>query len=311
MLTINDLSKTYQPAKKEALKHINLDIQKGEFTALLGQNGAGKTTLINILGGNVLKTGGKVIIDGYDLDTQALATKRIIGIVPQETGYDSTFPLYETLKKQSGYFGIRKNTDTIDELLEALYLQDKRNANIRELSGGMKKRFLIAKALVHRPKILILDEPTAGVDIEMRHTLYDFLIRLHASGTTIILTTHYIEEAEKLCNRIVIIDSGQIVADEPKVQLMEKFSRRVTVSFQFEHAVTPGDMACLAEFDPHIIDNNRVQLTALKTDLATVMARISQHQLVYSDLTIEKPKLEDIYLSFIHREETGNGHTVL
>lgn len=311
MLNIKNLSKTYRPDKKEALKQINLDIQKGEFTALLGQNGAGKTTLINILGGNVLKTGGTVSIGGYDLDTHALETKRIVGIVPQETGYDSTFPVYDTLKKQSGYFGIHNNRDTIDELLEALYLQDKRNANIRELSGGMKKRFLIAKALVHQPKILILDEPTAGVDIEMRHTLYDFLIKLHASGTTIILTTHYIEEAEKLCNRIVIIDSGSILADEPKAQLMAKFSRRVTVLFQFDEALEPSAIAFLEEFDPQIVENITLQLTVLKTELPKVMERISQHHLAFTDMTITKPKLEDIYLSFIRREEIGNGNSIL
>lgn len=306
MLNIRDLSKTYRPDKKEALKHIDLDILKGEFTALLGQNGAGKTTLINILGSNVIKTTGKVTIGGYDLDTHALETKRIIGIVPQETGYDSTFPVYETLKRQSGFFGIRNNQETIDELLEALYLQDKRNANIRELSGGMKKRFLIARALVHRPKILILDEPTAGVDIEMRHSLYDFLLRLHASGTTIILTTHYIEEAEKLCDRIVIIDNGRILADGPKAELMAKFSQRVTVEFQCDETLDRGAIAFLDEYEPQIADNTTLRLTVLKTDLPQVMQQISRHDLVYTDLTIDKPKLEDIYLSVIRREVIGN-----
>ncbi|ATW23559.1 ABC transporter ATP-binding protein [Candidatus Formimonas warabiya] len=301
MLNISNLSKTYLPEKKEALKNIHLQIQKGEFTALLGQNGAGKTTLINILAGNVLKTAGMVTIGGYNLDTHALETKRIIGIVPQETGYDSTFPVYETLKKQSGYFGMRHNGATIDELLEALYLTEKRNSNIRELSGGMKKRFLIAKALVHRPKILVLDEPTAGVDIEMRHTLYDFLLRLHQEGTTIILTTHYIEEAEKLCDRVVIIDSGRIIADEPKTQLMENFSREVTVEFQFDFELELADMAFLNMYHPQIEEKTRLQLRVPKKDLPKVVHMIAQKNMAFVDLGIEKPKLEDIYLSLIHR----------
>ena len=301
MLNISNLSKIYLPGKKEALKNVTLDIKKGEFTALLGQNGAGKTTLINILAGNVLKTEGMVMIGGYDLDTHALETKRIMGIVPQETGYDSTFPVYETLIKQSGYFGIRNNGATIDELLEALYLQEKRDANIRELSGGMKKRFLIAKALVHRPKMLILDEPTAGVDIEMRHTLYDFLLKLHQAGTTIILTTHYIEEAEKLCDRIVIIDSGRIIADEPKTRLMENFSSEVTLEFQFTFELNIDDMAFLNPYNPQIEEKTKLRLSVLKKDLPQVLQIISGRNMAFIDLAIEKPKLEDIYLSLIHR----------
>jgi ABC-2 type transport system ATP-binding protein len=301
MLNISNLAKTYLPEKKEALKNVTLDIEQGEFTALLGQNGAGKTTLINILAGNVLKTEGVVTIGGYNLDTHDLQTKRIIGIVPQESGYDSTFPVYETLKKQSGYFGIRNNGATIDELLEALYLKEKRNSNIRELSGGMKKRFLIAKALVHRPKILVLDEPTAGVDIEMRHTLYDFLFKLHQAGTTIILTTHYIEEAEKLCDRIVIIDSGKIIADEPKTQLIESFTREVTVELQFDFELDLADMAFLNAYNPQIEEKTRLQLRVLKKDLSKVLQMISRRNMEFTDLAIEKPKLEDIYLSLIHR----------
>jgi ABC-2 type transport system ATP-binding protein len=311
MLYISHLTKIYLPGKKEALINVTLDIEEGGFTALLGQNGAGKTTLINILAGNVLKTEGMVTIGGYNLDTHALETKRIIGIVPQETGYDPTFPVYETLKKQSGYFGIRNNEATIDELLEALYLNDKRNSYIRELSGGMKKRFLIAKALVHRPKILVLDEPTAGVDIEMRHTLYDFLFKLHQAGTTIILTTHYIEEAEKLCDRIVIIDSGKIVADEPKTRLIESYSREVMVEFQFDFELDSADMAFLNAYHPRIEEKTKIQLRVLKKDLSKVLQMISLRNMDFIDLSIEKPKLEDIYLRFIHHQEIKNGKNIL
>ncbi|URN84705.1 ABC transporter ATP-binding protein [Acetobacterium wieringae] len=264
MLSVRDVSMIYQKGKKEALKNINLEIAEGEFTALLGQNGAGKSTLINILAGNVKKTQGSVSIGGYDLDKKELETKKIIGIVPQDTGYDFVFTVDEALKKQSGYFGIKNNKAYIDEVLEALYLTEKRSARIRDLSGGMRRRFLIAKALVHKPKILILDEPTAGVDIEMRHTLYDFLVKLHQSGTTIILTTHYIEEAEKLCKRIVIIDGGKIIADEPKEELMDAFSRESIIEVHFDQALNLADFDFLSDYHPRIEDKTRLQLKASK-----------------------------------------------
>ncbi|HAZ06781.1 ABC transporter ATP-binding protein [Acetobacterium wieringae] len=299
MLSVRDVSMIYQKGKKEALKNINLEIAEGEFTALLGQNGAGKSTLINILAGNVKKTQGSVSIGGYDLDKKELETKKIIGIVPQDTGYDFVFTVDEALKKQSGYFGIKNNKAYIDEVLEALYLTEKRSARIRDLSGGMRRRFLIAKALVHKPKILILDEPTAGVDIEMRHTLYDFLVKLHQSGTTIILTTHYIEEAEKLCKRIVIIDGGKIIADEPKEELMDAFSRESIIEVHFDQALNLADFDFLSDYHPHIEDKTRLQLKASKKDLSKVFRQLSEKNLEFTNLVVERPKLEDIYLNII------------
>lgn len=299
MLQISDVSMTYQKGKKEALKDVSLNIEEGEFTALLGQNGAGKSTLINILAGNVKKTKGTVKIGGYSLDRNELDTKKIIGIVPQDTGYDFIFTVDEALKKQSGYFGIKNNKEYIDELLESLYLTEKRSARIRDLSGGMRRRFLIAKALVHQPKILILDEPTAGVDIEMRHTLYDFLIKLHQSGTTIILTTHYIEEAEKLCKRIVIIDGGRIIADEPKEELMETFSREIIVEIHFDSELELDDFEFLKEYHPQIEEKTNLKLKVLRKDLSKVFQKISQKNMEFNNLIVEKPKLEDIYLNLI------------
>jgi len=290
---------TYKKGNKEALKNINLKIEEGEFTALLGQNGAGKSTLINILAGNVKKTRGEVSIGGYSLDRNELETKKIIGIVPQETGYDFVFTVDEALKKQSGYFGIKDNKAYIDEVLEALYLTEKRSARIRDLSGGMRRRFLIAKALVHKPKILILDEPTAGVDIEMRHTLYDFLVKLHESGTTIILTTHYIEEAEKLCKRIVIIDGGKIIADEPKEELMDAFSRESIIEVSFEDELNLADFDFLSDYHPHIEDKTRLQLKASKKDLSKVFRQLSEKNMEFTNLVVERPKLEDVYLNII------------
>lgn len=227
MLRIENLNKTYEKDNKVALENINLHINKGEFTALLGQNGAGKTTLINVLAGNVIKNSGKITIGGYDLDTHELDSKRIIGIVPQEIAIDFTFSVNDILTMQSGYFGIRQNQEYIDWLLESLSLQDKKHAIARRLSGGMKRRLLIAKSLVHRPQLFILDEPTAGVDIELRHNLYEFLEKLHAEGLTIILTTHYLEEAERLCKRIVMIQNGRIVLDEDRESLLNGDSQGV------------------------------------------------------------------------------------
>lgn len=299
MIGIENLSKTYMPSGKEALKNINLEIREGEFTALLGQNGAGKTSLINILAGNVRKSRGTVTIGGYDLDADELSTKRVLGIVPQEMGYDFLFTVEEALIKQSGYFGIRDNREYIEELLEALYLKEKRNARIGELSGGMRRRFMIAKALVHKPKILILDEPTAGVDIEMRHTLYEFLTKLHQTGVTVILTTHYLEEAEKLCERIIIIDHGEIIADEKKDRLLESFSDEVTAEIHFDTAQNLAYFDFLKEYRPEIIQNTKLQLRVRKKDLPQVFRTISEKNLEFDNFIIEKQKLEDIYLDLI------------
>lgn len=299
MLKIDNVSKTYKRGNKEALKNINLNITEGEFTALLGQNGAGKTTLINILAGNVQKTAGQVTIGGYDLDRNSLETKRIIGIVPQEIGQDYIFTVEDMLRKQSGYFGIKDNEEYIGELLEALSLQDKRKATTRELSGGMKRRLLIAKALVHRPKILILDEPTAGVDIELRHTMYKFLNKLHEEGTTIILTTHYIEEAEKLCKRIVVIDNGKIIADEPKEKLMGVFSQEIEVRLEFDYDLDIKDFEFLREYKHSIRESRFLYLKVGKDDLSKMMKIIVDNGLNFVDIDVNRPKLEDIYLNLI------------
>ncbi|AOY74537.1 ABC transporter ATP-binding protein [Clostridium formicaceticum] len=299
MLKIKNLSKTYVKNQKEALKNVNLNITQGEFTALLGQNGAGKTTLINILAGNVKKTYGEIQIGGYDLDKQELETKKIIGIVPQEIAYDPAFTVEEILTKQSGYFGFKNNKEYIDELLEALALKDKKKAYGRALSGGMKRRLLIAKALVHKPKILILDEPTAGVDIELRHTMYEFLKKLHNTGMTLILTTHYIEEAEKLCKRVVVINEGAIIADAPKDKLLKDFSKEIKVELLFDWDLDVADFVFLREYHPKVKEKRKVSFKIDKDDLAKVLERITQNNMKFVDLNIEKQKLEDIYLQLI------------
>jgi len=195
-----------------ALDDVSLDIAPGEFFGLLGPNGAGKTTLISILAGLARASGGKAEVCGHDVVSDYRLARRSLGVVPQELVYDPFFTVRETLRIQSGYFGLRRNDDWIDEILANLGLADKADANMRALSGGMKRRVLVAQALVHRPPVIVLDEPTAGVDVDLRRTLWEFISRLNREGHTIMLTTHYLEEAEALCGRIAMLKRGRIVA---------------------------------------------------------------------------------------------------
>ncbi|ARP79516.1 ABC transporter ATP-binding protein [Bordetella genomosp. 8] len=196
----------------QALRNVSLDIQPGEFFGLLGPNGAGKTTLISVLAGLARPNEGSASVCGHDVQTDYRQARRALGVVPQELVYDPFFTVRETLRIQSGYFGLRNNDDWIDEILFNLGLADKADANMRALSGGMKRRVLVAQALVHRPPVIVLDEPTAGVDVDLRRTLWEFISRLNKAGHTIMLTTHYLEEAEALCGRIAMLKAGRIVA---------------------------------------------------------------------------------------------------
>jgi len=226
-LTLDHISKTYPPRSSgwkkwfsstpaakgfRALDDVSLSVEYGEFFGLLGPNGAGKTTLISILAGLARATSGTASICGHDVVTDYKQTRRSLGVVPQEIVYDPFFTVRETLRIQSGYFGLRNNDDWIDEILSNLGLADKADTNMRALSGGMKRRVLVAQALVHRPPVIILDEPTAGVDVDLRRTLWEFISRLNKAGHTILLTTHYLEEAEALCGRIAMLKHGRVVA---------------------------------------------------------------------------------------------------
>ena len=206
----------------QALDDVSLNIEPGEFFGLLGPNGAGKTTLISILAGLGLATSGRASICGYDVTSQYKEARRSLGVVPQELVYDPFFTVRETLRIQSGYFGLRNNDDWIDEILLNLGLSDKADANMRALSGGMKRRVLVAQALVHRPPVIVLDEPTAGVDVDLRRTLWEFISRLNREGHTILLTTHYLEEAEALCGRIAMLKRGRIVALDTTQSLLAR-----------------------------------------------------------------------------------------
>jgi ABC-2 type transport system ATP-binding protein len=214
------LSKNY--GSLLALNDINLVIEEGEFFGLLGPNGAGKTTLISILAGLCRPTTGSATVMGHDVQTDFRQARRLLGIVPQELVFDPFFNVRETLEFQSGYFGIKNNGDWIDEVMHNLGLTDKAEKNMRALSGGMKRRVLVAQALVHRPPVIVLDEPTAGVDVELRQSLWKFISRLNQEGHTIVLTTHYLEEAEQLCNRIAMMKKGQIVALDSTANLLAR-----------------------------------------------------------------------------------------
>ena len=236
-LSLDHVSKIYPPRSRglrgllggakrpgfQALNDVSLSVEPGEFFGLLGPNGAGKTTMISVLSGLAHATSGTAKVCGHDVVTHYKEARRSLGVVPQELVYDPFFTVRETLRLQSGYFGLHKNDDWIDEILHNLGLSDKASSNMRALSGGMKRRVLVAQALVHRPPVIILDEPTAGVDVDLRRTLWEFIARLNKEGHTILLTTHYLEEAEALCGRIAMLKRGQIVALDTTQGLLARF----------------------------------------------------------------------------------------
>ncbi|NCX46595.1 MAG: ABC transporter ATP-binding protein, partial [Burkholderiaceae bacterium] len=218
---VEHLTKSY--GSLQALQNVSLDVKEGEFFGLLGPNGAGKTTLISILAGLCRPNSGRAFVMGTNVQTNFIEARRLLGVVPQELVFDPFFTVRETLRFQSGYFGIRNNDDWIDEIMTHLDLTSKANSNMRSLSGGMKRRVLVAQALVHRPPVIVLDEPTAGVDVELRQSLWKFISRLNQDGHTILLTTHYLEEAESLCGRIAMLKSGQVVALDTTQNLLARY----------------------------------------------------------------------------------------
>mgnify|MGYP001567813842 FL=1 len=242
-LNFQDIKKTYQSKHGPvvALTGISFAIQPGEFFGLLGQNGAGKSTLINILAGSVEKSSGSASVLGLDLDKDPAGLKYLIGVVPQEVAFDPFFTIERTLRFQFGYYNQKVDEAHLDYVLTRLSLKDKKDMKPRMLSGGMKRRLMIAKALIHKPKILILDEPTAGVDVELRHQLYDLVRELNAAGTTIILTSHYLEEVELLCERVAIINKGELVALDHKDKLKDQFkmNKLEDVFLELTKAETP------------------------------------------------------------------------
>jgi ABC-2 type transport system ATP-binding protein len=300
-IEITGLNKTYAGSNrrppKPALIDFSLAIPRGSFFGLLGPNGAGKSTLINIMAGLVVKTGGKVTIWGFDIDEHPRNAKRSIGVVPQEIIFDPFFTPRETLEIQAGLYGIARTDRKSDELLAAMHLTDKAHAYSRTLSGGMKRRLLVAKAMVHSPPILVLDEPTAGVDVELRRQLWDYVRQLNAQGVTIVLTTHYLEEAEELCDRIAIIHHGRVIANEPTRELVAKAQEKaVVVTFDRDIAEVPVN-ACFENIE--LIDERTLEITYRKdrANAGQVLATLTADGLVIVDVSTRDPDLEDVFLS--------------
>ncbi len=302
-IELRGLAKTYKASKKApaktALHGVDLTIPRGSIFGLLGPNGAGKSTMINILAGLVNKTSGTAKIMGYDIVTQTRQARASIGIVPQEIAMDVFFTPYQALELQAGYYGVPKSERRSDEILEALGLSDKRDAYVRQLSGGMKRRLLIAKALVHNPPVLILDEPTAGVDIELRRQLWDYVQELHKRGTTVILTTHYLEEAEALCDQIAIIHQGKIVANESKSSLLSRMDRRMLVITPTEALTAVPET--LRDLDAQVEDGKLVITYQKGADSVTaLMNRVKEAGLSIDDLRTDQPDLEDVFLQLTY-----------
>ena len=302
-ISFQSVCKTYQTPNGpfHALDHVSLDIAQGEFFGLLGPNGAGKTTLISILAGLTRATSGRVLVQGSDVQIDYAAARRKLGIVPQELVFDPFFNVREALRFQSGYFGVQHNDDWIDELLDSLGLADKAGANMRQLSGGMKRRVLVAQALVHKPPIIVLDEPTAGVDVELRQTLWHFIARLNKEGHTVLLTTHYLEEAEALCGRIAMLKSGRVVALDATSELLKAASGNVLV---FKTAsVLPPALAAQARVTGRV-----VQMVAHDTqEIEQHLAALRQAGVEAQDVEIRRADLEDVFLGVMAAATGGRG----
>ena len=295
-IRIESLSKTYAGGKR-ALNEVSFDVPRGQIFGLLGPNGAGKSTLINILAGLVTKSAGSVSIWGFDIDKHPRNSKRAIGVVPQEIIFDPFFTPRETLEIQAGLYGIPAGERMSDELLAAMHLTDKANAYSRTLSGGMKRRLLVAKAMTHSPPILVLDEPTAGVDVELRRQLWDYVRKLHAQGVTIVLTTHYLEEAEELCDRIAIIHHGKVIANEPTRDLVSKAQEKAVV-VTFDHDI--GEVPVNACFENiALLDERTLEITYRKdkVNAGEVLASLTSEGRRIVDVRTREPDLEDVFLS--------------
>tara|TARA_B100002052_G_scaffold100401_1_gene92724 strand:+ start:755 stop:1690 length:936 start_codon:yes stop_codon:yes gene_type:complete len=295
----NNVNKTFKKksGEIEALRNFEIKIKKGSIHGLLGPNGAGKSTFINILGGLVKKNTGNIKICGIDIDKNLKLAKFKIGIVPQELNIDPFFTPFELLELQAGLYGISKKNRKTEEILNNVGLLDKRDAYARTLSGGMRRRLLVAKALVHNPQMLILDEPTAGVDVELRNSLWKYIKKINKQGTSICLTTHYLQEAEKLCENITIINAGKIIKDDSKENLLNFISTK-KVSFDLLNtSVIPSN---LLQFNP-IINNEKLHLTYDKSKISinNIIKILNESNIAFSEMNTYESNLEDVFKKLI------------
>jgi ABC-2 type transport system ATP-binding protein len=301
IISVSDLAKTYASGL-QALKSINLDIRRGEIFALLGPNGAGKTTLINIICGIVNPTQGVVLADGHDIISEYRAARSMIGLVPQELTTDAFETVWATVTFSRGLFGKRPNPDYIEKVLKNLSLWDKKDSKIMTLSGGMKRRVMIAKALSHEPQILFLDEPTAGVDVELRREMWEMVRMLRATGVTIILTTHYIIEAEEMADRIGVISNGEIILVEDKAELMRKLGKkRLTLQLHSKLDEIPSELAGygleLAADGSELIYTYDTQTE--RTGITTLLADLNGAGIKFNDLQTRQSSLEEIFVDLV------------
>lgn len=309
-IEIQGLLKEYAPAgdapAKLALKGVSLDVPEGGIFGLLGPNGAGKSTLINIMAGLVTKTSGTIRIWGHDIDRDHRNAKLSIGIVPQEIVFDPFFTPFEVLENQGGMYGIARSLRRSEELLRAVHLADKRDAYARTLSGGMKRRLLIAKAMVHSPPILVLDEPTAGVDVELRRQLWDLVGELNDQGVTVVLTTHYLEEAEQLCDRIAIINHGELIANHPTRELVGMMREKIlAVTVDRQVARAPAHETFLRS---EKTGERTVEITYDKdrTSAGRVLALLQEQGYAIEDVTTREADLEDVFVRLTtHNRKPG------
>jgi ABC-2 type transport system ATP-binding protein len=283
-----------------ALAGVSLSVAPGEFFGLLGPNGAGKTTLISILAGLARASSGRVRVMGHDVVDDYRAARRALGVVPQELVFDPFFTVRETLRLQSGYFGLTKNDDWIDEVMANLDLTNKADANMRALSGGMKRRVLVAQALVHRPPVIVLDEPTAGVDVELRQTLWKFIARLNREGHTVVLTTHYLEEAESLCDRIAMLKFGEVVALDRTANLLSQFAGLQLV-LSFANGALPASLEGLRLPGNHAERGVRLRLSGYG-EVEQILSTCRQAGCEIDDMEVAKADLEDVFVQIMRRE---------
>ena len=297
-VVFDHVAKTYASARGpvRALDGVTFSIDEGEFFGLLGPNGAGKTTLISVLAGLARASSGRVTVMGHDVVADYAAARMAIGVVPQELVFDPFFSVRECLRIQSGYFGIRKNDAWIDELLAGLGLADKGDVNMRQLSGGMKRRVLVAQALVHKPPVIVLDEPTAGVDVELRQTLWGFIANLNKQGHTVLLTTHYLEEAEALCGRIAMLKQGRVVALDRTANLLAGTASTM-LRFKTDDAL-PAAVALHAR-----VTGRMAQVTAHDAaEVEAILGQLREGGVKVEDLEIGRADLEDVFIEIMQRE---------
>jgi ABC-2 type transport system ATP-binding protein len=291
----------------EALGGVSLEIAQGEFFGLLGPNGAGKTTLISIIAGLARATSGAAYVMGYNVDGQYRHARRSLGVVPQELVFDPFFTVRETLRIQSGYYGLRDNDAWIDEVMEHLDLTSKADANMRALSGGMKRRVLVGQALVHKPPVIVLDEPTAGVDVELRQALWRFIRQLNRDGHTIVLTTHYLEEAETLCGRIAMLKQGRVVALDSTQNLLRKH-RGCYILLRIDPDPLPAGLAARASAQ---LEGGAYRIALENYDeLETLMATLRAHRIEVRELEVMQPDLEEVFVQIMRQSGEGASERV-